>query len=499
MELQFKKTACACLDTPLREIQNQELTQEMKLSDGMPDIGRVLSAWGQGILRGKEWRGDSVSLSGGMMVWVLYAPEDGTGPRCIEGWIPFQMRWDLPDGTREGEIRIHCLTRFVDARSVSARKIMLRAGVAAMAEAFAPMEAQVYTPAEVPQDVELLRSRYPLRLPKEAGEKTFLLDEDLTLPGSAPQPEKLLCFTVRPEVTDKKVLANKVVFRGNGNLHILYLSEEGQLHGWDFELPFSQFDELGLSHSGDAQADIAVMPTSLELELDDEGHLRLKCGLVGQYVIDDQEVIEVIEDAYSPSRALDFQTEMLELPAILESRRETVYGEQTLPVDTDLAVDLQFYPDFPRQRRREDGVDLEMPGMLQMLYYGEDRSLQSANARWEGIHSMDADMDSRITALPQGAPEPQLSHSGGGMTAKFQLPLTTFTTTTSGIPMVTGLELGEEKEPDGYRPSLILRRAGDARLWDMAKASGSTVEAIRKANNLQEEPAPGQMLLIPVS
>ena len=43
---------------------------------------------GQTILRGKEWRSDSVSFSGGMMVWILYAPEDGSEERCIDGWIP---------------------------------------------------------------------------------------------------------------------------------------------------------------------------------------------------------------------------------------------------------------------------------------------------------------------------------------------------------------------------------------------------------------------------
>ena len=34
----------------------------------MPDIGHVLSAWGQTILRGKEWRADTVSFSGGAAV-----------------------------------------------------------------------------------------------------------------------------------------------------------------------------------------------------------------------------------------------------------------------------------------------------------------------------------------------------------------------------------------------------------------------------------------------
>ncbi len=158
MELNFGKTLCTCLNPLVREIQSGEQTQEIKLPDGMPDIGRTLASWGQAILRSKEWRSDTISFSGGMMVWVLYAPEDGSTERCLEAWIPFQMKWDLPDGAPEGKIRIRCLPRFVDARSVSARKIMVRAGMGAMAEAYVPMEAEVYEPDKIPGDVQLLSS-----------------------------------------------------------------------------------------------------------------------------------------------------------------------------------------------------------------------------------------------------------------------------------------------------------------------------------------------------
>lgn len=498
MELNFGKTLLSCLDTPVREIQSSEQTQEIKLPDGMPDIGRILSAWGQGILRGKEWRSDSISFSGGMMVWVLYAPEDGSAERVIDAWIPFQMKWDLPDGTPEGSIRIHCLPRFVDARSVSARKIMVRSGISAMAEAFAPQTVEVFAPDSIPEDVELLRSTYPVRLPMEAGEKTFLLDEDLTLPDSAPQPEKLIYYRLNPRITDKKVLANKLVFRGNGNLHVLYRSEEGQLHSWDFELPFSQFADLDREHSSDAQADIAIGPTSLELELDDEGHLRFKGGIVAQYLITDRQMVELIEDAYSPDRELGIETEYLELPAVLENRRENLYGEQTIPAEADLAADINFLPDFPRQRRTENGVEMEIPGTFQVLYYGEDGVLRSATARWEGQQRIPADGDSQITAIPMAA-EPQAMAGSGQILAKAEVPMEMTTTAKQRIPMVTGVELGERRVPDPNRPTLILRRAGEDRLWDIAKHSGSTMESIRRANNLQDEPAPDQMLLIPVS
>ena len=85
------------------------------------------------------------------------------------------------------------------------------------------------------------------------------------------------------------------------------------------------------------------------------------------------------------------------------------------------------------------------------------------------------------------------------MDARFQLQvqLTAFRKELMGS--VVAVEMGETKEPAPDRPSLILRRVGEEGLWEVAKSAGSTVEAIQKANGLQEEPEPGRLLLIPVS
>ena len=79
------------------------------------------------------------------------------------------------------------------------------------------------------------------------------------------------------------------------------------------------------------------------------------------------------------------------------------------------------------------------------------------------------------------------------------MPVDMVVTAEQTLPMVTEITPGQQRVPDPSRPSLILRRAGDKRLWDIARENGSTVEAIRKANGLQGEPIPDQMLLIPVS
>ena len=497
MEGNFTRKQLEYLTAALQQVQNSEQTLEIKLPEGMPDVGQVLTAWGQPVMRSKEWQDSAVQFNGGMMIWVLYTPEDGSAEQFIHGWIPFQLRWELPDDTPEGNVHFRCLPRFVDGRSTSPRKIMVRAGLAVLAEVYAPGALETAQPGQLPEDVALLENTYPMRLVKEAGEKTFLLEENLRLPESVPEVEQLICWRLNPRILEQRILADKVVMRGNGNLHVLYRSTNGQLHSWDFEIPFSQYAELRGEYGGEARMELALMPTALELELTEGGELSLKGGMAAQYVITDKQPVTLVEDAYSTERELGIRMENLTPPVILENRRENIYGEQTFPVQANIVADVQFLPDFPRQRPGEGGITLEYPGQCQILYYGEDGRLQASNARWTGGQSLQAAENVSVLAVPLGA-DAQAAPGNGRVQLKLEMPVELVTTAEQSVPMVTGVELGQQKKPDPNRPSLILQRAGDRRLWDIAKAAGSTVGAIRRANSLEDEPAPNQMLLIPI-
>lgn len=498
MELQFTDNACRYLNAAVRDVRSTELTQEVRLSDGMPDIGRVIASWGQVILRSKEWQGDQVSVTGGIMVWILYAPEDSTPPRSIETWIPFQLKWEPENVPREGNVLISPLLRFVDSRGISARKMMVRAGVCALCEAMSSMEANVFQPAELPEDIQILQNTYPVRLPVEAGEKTFLLDEDLLLPAGAPEAERLLAYTMMPQLQEKRVAGDKVILRGTGTLHVIYRCAEGRIHTASLEIPISQYAQLEIIHDNDAQADVMMGVTSLELLEGDGGQLRLKCGLVAQYLISDRCLISLTEDAYSPQRDVELQMQELELPAMLEQRSETVSARQMLPGITGDVVDVTFLPDYPRQNRISDAVMLELPGQFQVLYYAQDGSLQGATARWEGNLQIPADPESRMTFLVQ----PQNCQALRGtedldLSGNFQLQMNTFAQ--RGMPMVTGLDIGQLREKDPTRPTLILCRPNGETLWETAKRCGSTVADIQRINKLEGQIPEERMLLIPVN
>lgn len=497
MALQFQKQEISCLRNVLSQTQNLEQTQELRLPEGMPGVGQIPGCWGQVLIRSKEWNGDTVRLSGGVLVWLLYLPEGGGETETLESWIPFQTDFELPQACREGHIRVKSLLRLSDARPVSAGKILIRAGIGLQVQCWSPETAEVYQPEGTDEALEVLTQRWPLWISREMGEKTFELEEELILPASAPKPEKLMYYRMTADTADKKVLGNKLVFRGSARLHLLYSSADGQLYTWDFEVPFSQYAQLEDSFSPEAGADVLMEVTSLELTLDPAGNLQLRAGMTGQYLIADRVLLETAADIYSPQWEMTFQPRELDLPAFLEQRREMVRTEKMMDIQADAVVDALCLPDFPRHRQEGDTLTLELPGMVCLLYRMQDGQLRGTSQRWEERLSLKADRDSHLLAQP-GEVQLQTREEPDGVMIKAEVPLQLQFSAETSINMVTEAEKGDRKVLPENRASLILCRAGEQSLWELARNNGSKVALIQEANGLAGEPEKDRMLLIPV-
>ena len=319
------------------------------------------------------------------------------------------------------------------------------------------------------------------------------MDEEFSVPENK-AASKLLRYTVRPEITEKKIMTDKVIFRGNLNLHLLYRDAEGEIHSREEELPFSQFEQLEESIPEDASVNIDVIVTGLELDVQDQ-RLHLKCSMAAQYLVEAQTVVPLVQDAYGIHRDVEIQEECLNLPVILEQRMDAVSAEQTLSGKNGQVLDVTFMGDFPRQHMAEQCFS----GVFHVLYRGEDGGVQSASVRWENQRDFplgeNCMVDSQIIA--QG--KIRASETGDGMNFSVPLQIQTRTGTHQELKMITAMELGQVREPDSGRPSLILCRPGKESLWAIAKRCGSTVDAIQMANKMEEELSGNRIILIPVS
>ena len=499
MELQFHSKSLGCLQSVLWGVKSQEQTQEVRLPEAMPDVGRILGAWGQCVLRGKEWHGGIMSATGGVMAWVLYEPEDGTFPRVVEAWLPYQIHWELPQTQRDGTMIVRPSLKSADARVLSARKLMVRVCVEAVGEAYEPIRMETYFPEGLPEKLCVLQKKYPVSIPVEAGEKTLSVEEELQLPPECADTGKLIYYCLRPEIQEQKQVGNKLLFRGNCVVHGLCRCADNRLCGFRFDVPFSQYAELEQSDGDSFEYRVVPAVTNLELDLLEGGKLLLKASLVGQYLVCQRKVLEVVEDAYCLDHHTELQIQPLLLPTVLDQKQDVISSELRMDLPAQDILDVAFMLSQPAvQWDGVQGVCVARSGTYQVLWEDAEQKLQMSCGQWEQPQGIPAGENVKLccTDMPAGIASGHLT--GNGIQLRCDVTAEAVATAWETIPMVTGLEIMETVEDPGEKPSMILRRPGSASLWDIAKQYGSTEAAIRQANGLESDPLPDRMLLIPV-
>ena len=477
MELQFQKESLPYMRQLLEDIRDQELTQEIRLAEGQPDIGNVVSAWGQVLIRGKQWEDDRIGVSGGVQAWILYSDAETGALQTVSCWMPFHQDWDLPVTTREGKLWIMPELRHVDARGVSERKIMVRANISLLAKALSPSEAATYSPMQVPEDVNLKIQTEPMLIPTEMGEKSFVMDEEISVPQEHPPVQQIIHASLKPHISESKVMAGKLVFRGSADLCVLY-ENNGMLHRFSVDIPFAQYGELENEFDPDAEVWICPMMTSFELESGENHILRLKAGITGQYMVYDCRRQPLVVDAYSTTRRAEMQNVTLELPVVSDYKHWEMDVDWSWNQEGE-PIEVTCYSDHPREER--DGSQLS--GRFQVLWKDAEGVVHSSSQKWEQFIPENGVYICGVT---------DVSVHGARMC------LCRTKEDAESMEIVSGLRLAEAAQKDPNRPSLILRKMGKEGLWDLAKRTGSTVAAIMQANGLETEPQAGDMIMIPI-
>ena len=191
-------------------------------------------------------------IAGGVQICALYACETDEIARAVDAYLPFTLRLDHPAAGEDTQALLDCRICAADARLVNSRKILFRAEVGAQILGYSSASADIPLLKETPRELQLRCRTYPLRLPVETAEKSFLLSEELPLPAGQIAAEKIAAVSVLPEITEQRLAGSKAVFKGTLQVRILYFAADRSLNTFSQSLPFSQYCPLQADYDEDA-------------------------------------------------------------------------------------------------------------------------------------------------------------------------------------------------------------------------------------------------------
>lgn len=505
MELELNRTELSGYDTIADTTLFSEETLECIVPDACPDILRILDTDGVVCVKSKEAGEGRAELRGMIRACVLYLPDGAEGIRTMEVSIPFTCGTDHP-AIHTGCI-VHAVPRLLsaDARMLNPRKVYVRAEIAVGFQLFSPSAAMVSTSCDCQESWGIQEKRERCQTYRIAAvqEKPFTFSDDLALPGSKPDLAELLRQRVDLSCTESKVIGNKLIFKGQAVLTLLYRTEDLMPVTVSFELPFSQIMEVsGAAEEADCDLELTLNDISCQPDPEDHRTISVSMGLLAQTVLREEHSVEVVSDLYSTAYELTVERQEDTFGRLSErgSRRQSFREILETSVAVKSVVDCSLAIGAVSQSWEGNLLTMSADTRVMILYRGEDDELYSlvrpvpVSCQWEP--EAGCSCFCRCSCPGEFYATPTV----GGIEVRFPLDFHYRAETRHTVLEAAAAHLDEERLCDStQRPSIVLRMVEEGEtLWDIAKAYATTSADIIGANELTEEAVPmGRLLLIP--
>lgn len=502
MELAFQTSPLHFLRTAVQEVRFQEETAESIVPDSYPDIAAIADCYADAILRGKDCRDGSVTIAIGIKGCIFYTPEDGTYPRKLELYLPVSMKLENPALSSHSQVLCSLRVRSADARMINSRKAMLRVNLGCEITAYEEAEEKLCALQTQYPQLQIKTATYEVCLPLETSEKSFAITDTIEPGSNRPPIVQLYQHACRLELSDRKLIGNKAVYKGVLYFKALYLSENETLYLHQQQIPFSQYCELQREYDGET---VSVLPiiTGYDLELEDSAdgkQMLLSVNILAQCVVNGKIQLHLLEDAYCTHGSLEACWKSYDMDSCLDQQSSLETVRQHLSGNLRELLDTTIYWDYPVQERQSGQLKITVPITIRVLGYNDQMELSSLTGKTEVSRNiaLSDTASCRVQAIPEGEIYTMLAADGAETRCTIALEASCY----SGEQLRTlcGGIITELEEEDAERPSVIVQTIQkDTSLWEIAKAYGSTEAEIRAVNDLEgEQLQEDTLLLLPI-
>lgn len=505
LELQYvRQDSCKLvLDTVI----SHEETMEVIVPDACPDILRICDTEGCVRLKAKESQEGRVAISGSVRAMVLYLPDGAEGVRRMEADIPFSCGAEAASISAGCSAMIQPSVQAAEARLLNPRKVLIKVTLAIGVRVYAHCEEQLCTQAADPAGacVEQLTENCRMYRVISVQEKPFTFSDDVTLPGMKPEAEELLKTRVSLHCGEAKVIGSKLIFKGEAALRIFYRGTDGALCTADYALPFSQIMEVsGAGEECDCQVQVVLTELECSLEPGNENRaISVTMGLLAQAAIWEERGLQLLCDVYSTTYELSVENqtcgmEQLADRGIMSQSVREVLETGVLVKDV---YDAYLTLGGVSQRREGKHLVLGAEARVTVLYTTEENALTAVSRTLPVSCQLELPELSSCISQCRCPGEVYAGAAMGGIEVRFAVDFhyVACTQQTHTAVLKACWDERAPRERDEHRPSVVLRMVGAGeRMWDIAKAYGTTIQDICSANDLAGEETPvGQLMLIP--
>ncbi len=484
------------------------------LPDYYPDIFKILKCTLTPGVVSYSVSGTQLYIDGVVRIKVLYLSEQSSRINCVEQKFTYSKSIELVKASEKPVVNIFQKADYCNCRAVSGRRIDVRGAVSCKIKVTGCTECEILSGAEgLGAEVKCDTVSYcGSRL---GACRQYVVREDIET-GAGGDIASILTTSCNAVVTDTKIIADKVVIKGEARVKALYLTRSGdcmETEVMEAAVPLSQIVDVdGITDAHSCCARFDVMDCDLEIKQGDDGENRLLgCEITIDCKVSAYKEAEIshISDIYST----DYECSYGSVPVKLEyspnylmtqhNLKSTLeYSDGSISEVFDCKCELGGY----NLRAGEQNGRITISGQVCIWLIGKNSAGNPIFIEKSEPFEFGTDIDSENGGYSAdiGVSVTGVSYSiSGDSTADIHIQLSAQgliykVKTINTVSEINIMEDMPKNKNSDYALKLYYADKGE-KIWDIAKRYNTSVSAVSAENELEDEQLTAPcMLLIPI-
>lgn len=515
MDFKLNREEITSAEVIFDDTQEQSVELDYVLPDYFPEIFKIIKCMTSPKILSCSAAGDRLTYEMAVYIRVLYCAENSSAVQSVEQKLTYTKSVEFGKTVTDPRICIVPKIDYINCRAVNSRRIDIRGAVSIKIKVTALDKKEIVCDA-FGGNIQL--KKIPVTFPanKLYTTKRITVSEEFDLGMSKPPIVNILRSDAVIASGDKKVIANKLIAKGEAYISMLYScrkDDTDSVESMQFTLPFSQIIDLeGIDERFNCTVEEEIISCDIEPRSDGDGNSKVACCTVTVLITCSAyrtASAELAVDEYSTSYKTDSMKSdvKIELPPRPINSSCVVKGTLDYPdggieciYDVWCSVgSVTAKPDPENNCTAISGTAVYC--VMAKNTDGEPVMLEkeepfTASVPAEGL---DSSSTAEVKLIPVSCSYNLASDSS--VEAKAELKITGEITGTANICCITDLAVDEDepvKKNGDYAIKLYFTDENED-LWEIAKKYGTSVSAIMEENDIDDDIISGsRMILIPI-
>lgn len=324
MELIKKHEQVAINEIIFNGVLEQSVELDYLLPDYAGSIFKVLKCRIVPKITSERVENGKLMIDGVSLIKITFVSEESYTIRSICQKQAFSKTVELKENYKSGAVTSFIKCDYVNCRVVNPKRLDIRGAISIKATVNGKKELDVLTNAEG-GGIQVNQRCVKLLDKRLHASKEFSIREELETGYGKPPAKEIIDYHANAVVTECKIIANKIIAKGEIMLHILYISDEDDcLETMDYTLPISQIIDLAAVDE-DFSCQLQFEVCFAEFNIKNEENCVIEAEIALRAICEAVKNTEsnLIEDIFSTKFKLNTETANLKLEEFICAVNET--------------------------------------------------------------------------------------------------------------------------------------------------------------------------------